>query len=232
MRVFVKRVVKVPIRVHGGGELCDHGAMATESRFRDRMKSVLRDRVLDVATELVADGGWAQVRMGDVSARVGISRQTLYNEFGSKPALAEALVARETERFLAGVERELAAHDDLAEAIAAAVEFTLRAAAGNPLLRAILTATRGGAEELLPLLTTRSAPILSASTELLLGYARDRWPDLGPPDDELELIAESMVRLTVSHIVLPTGPPERTAAQLRLLVERLLAAGAEPAPRK
>ncbi|MGQ5228634.1 helix-turn-helix domain-containing protein, partial [Streptomyces sp. yara] len=38
---------------------------------------------------------WSAVRMVDVAAAAGVSRQTLYNEFGSKDGLARALVRRE-----------------------------------------------------------------------------------------------------------------------------------------
>ena len=48
--------------------------------------------------------------MVDVAAAAGVSRQTLYNEFGSKEGLARALVRREADGYLAGVERALAAH--------------------------------------------------------------------------------------------------------------------------
>jgi AcrR family transcriptional regulator len=194
-----------------------------EPRFRDSVRSLLRERILDAATELVVEGGWAQMRMAHLSDRVGISRQTLYNEFGSKPALGEALVGRETERFLAGVAEQLRAHDDPTDGIGAAVEYTLRAAGRNPLLRAILTATRGGAQELLPLLTSRSAPILAASAALVLDHARTSWPRLAIDDEELLVLVDSIVRLTVSHVVLPAAPPERTAERISRLAGRLIA---------
>ncbi len=39
--------------------------------------------------------------MVDVAAAAGVSRQTLYNEFGSKDGLARALVRREADGYLA-----------------------------------------------------------------------------------------------------------------------------------
>ncbi len=36
-------------------------------------------------------------------ARAGFTKQTVYNELGSKPALGQAMVMRELERFLAAV---------------------------------------------------------------------------------------------------------------------------------
>lgn len=48
--------------------------------------------------------------MGRVAEQVGISRQSLYKEIGSKAALGEAVIAREAEQLLAGVIGQLRAH--------------------------------------------------------------------------------------------------------------------------
>ncbi|MEH6379323.1 helix-turn-helix domain-containing protein, partial [Streptomyces sp. KLMMK] len=68
-----------------------------------------RELLLDAAFAALRTRPWNGVRMVDVAAAAGVSRQTLYNEFGSKDGLARALVRREAETFLAGVERALAA---------------------------------------------------------------------------------------------------------------------------
>ena len=46
-----------------------------------------RDALLDAAYDVVVAGDWQSARMVDVAAAAGVSRQTLYNEFGSKDAL-------------------------------------------------------------------------------------------------------------------------------------------------
>ncbi|KWX05451.1 TetR family transcriptional regulator [Carbonactinospora thermoautotrophica] len=190
-------------------------------RFRETVRSLMRERMLDAAYELTRARGWEKVRMSDIAAAVGVSRQTVYNEFGSKPALGQALVMRETERFLLGVREQLDAHpDDLGEAVAAAVTYTLRRAADNALLKAVLTSARGGPEDLLPLLTTRSEPVLHAARAMLTATVRDRWPSLETAD--VDLAIDSVVRLTVSHIMLPLEPAEETGWRLARLVLRVL----------
>jgi AcrR family transcriptional regulator len=77
--------------------------------------------------------------MVDVAAAARVSRQTLYNEFGSKDGLARALVRRETDAYLAGVERALASGRSPVDRLAAAAEWTVRAARGNVLVHAVLT---------------------------------------------------------------------------------------------
>jgi AcrR family transcriptional regulator len=158
--------------------------------------------------------------MGDVAARAGVSRQTLYNEFGSKDGLALALGADQTEWFLARTQEVLDQHPtDPIAGIRAAVSFTLRAGADDPLLKATLSGARGSSE-LLPLLTTRAEPLLNASRRQFVTYLTEHWPELAHRD--IALVAESLIRLTVSHLVLPLAPSEIVADQLAELAARAL----------
>lgn len=180
-----------------------------------------RAALLDAAADAVLHGDWARTRMADVARAAGVSRQTLYYEFGTKDALAEALALREAERYMTGAEAAMVDHDGSpAEAIGAATEFTLREAASNPLLKAVLT-DDGGA--MLPYLTTRADGILTAVRERIAAYCSSHWPDL--PVDEVDLVADTVVRLTVSHLVLPGARPDQTATSIAHLVDRLLPSG-------
>jgi AcrR family transcriptional regulator len=192
-------------------------------RYATRARGVLREELLDAAGRLVVERGYGGMRMQDVADAVGVSRQTVYNEFGDKWALAKAIVLRENDRYLDGVDETLARHDDLYTAVAAAVTYTLETAADDPFKKAVLTGEGGG--DLLPLITTESEPLLFAAHARILRHARRRWPHLNP--GELAEIIEAVVRLTVSHIVLPTDPPETVAHRLARLVTRCLG---EPAP--
>ncbi|NED38194.1 TetR/AcrR family transcriptional regulator, partial [Streptomyces sp. SID8499] len=99
-----------------------------------------RDSLLDAAYMALARLPWPAVRMVDVAATAGVSRQTLYNEFGSKDGLARALVRREAAGFLAGIDRALAPPPaDPYERLTAAAEWTASAAQGNALVKALLT---------------------------------------------------------------------------------------------
>ncbi|MGW5029200.1 TetR/AcrR family transcriptional regulator, partial [Streptomyces albidoflavus] len=94
-------------------------------RFRETVRSLLRERLLDAAYELVAEKGFERLRMSQLAVAVGVSRQTVYNELGSKDAVGEALFQREVERCMLGIEQRLDQHrDDLRAAVAEAVEFT------------------------------------------------------------------------------------------------------------
>lgn len=191
--------------------------------FRESVRSLLREHLLDAAFAALVDRGWAKLRMTDVASAVGVSRQTVYNEFGTKTQLGEALAMREAERFLAGIGERLAEHpDDLTEAIRSAVAYTLSAAADNPLLKAVLTATRGGASELLPVVTTRSAPILVAATSVLHNYLDEHWPSIELDAEQRRVVVESVVRLVVSHLVMPLATADEVADQVAWLGQRIV----------
>lgn len=184
--------------------------------LRVRPRRLLREQALDAAQVMLVDRGWEQLTVRAVAAATGVSRPTFYKEFANKHALGEALVRRETERFLAGVAEVLGRHpDDALAGLTEAVRYTLTEAADNPLLHAVLTSTRAGDDSLLPLLTTRSGPLLEAATAALTSWFAEHFPDLD--DDAVAESADALVRLVVSHLVLPAGDPAATARRLARL---------------
>jgi len=189
--------------------------------LRMQFRRQVRESALATAHRMLVDRGWEHVTVSAVAAAVGVSRPTFYKEFAGKQALGEALVRRETDRFLSGVAAVLDEHtQDVDAAIAAAVQYTLLEAQASPLLRAVLTSTRGGDDSLLPLLTTRLAPLLSAASAALTGWFAEHFPE--HDDATVAEGVDAVVRLVVSHLVLPAAPPEQTARQLATLATRYL----------
>ena len=192
--------------------------------YRGAVRQLLRDRLLDAGRDQLGDRPWAQVTMAEIAAAAGVSRQTLYNEFGSRDEFAQALVIREGSRFLDAVEQAIDRHaDDPLAALTAALEQFLRSAEDDPFVRLLLG--DDGTGGLLPLLTTQSRPVRST------GPPRGSWRRCGPmarrPAADLAALADLLVRLAISHVAAPRQPPARTAASItRLLgpsIERMLA---------
>ncbi|MFJ6164665.1 TetR family transcriptional regulator [Micromonospora orduensis] len=193
----------------------------------DSPRQRLRDTIVDAARTRTIAAGWDAVRMGGVATTAGVSRQTVYNEFGSKAGLAEALARREVDRFVGEVRAALLAHgSDVYAGAYAAIERTLTTAAENPLVKAILTSARGGSDELLPYLTTRAEVVLTEASGALIDWAGDHLP--GADQAALAFAADTIVRLVVSHIVLPRSPIDQTATALTDLAVRLFSAAARP----
>ena len=184
----------------------------------------LRDRIVAEALRTTSADGWASVTMGRLASAVGVSRQTVYNEVGGKPALAEAMVLTELDRFLGLVTDAFDAHpDDLVTAVAVAVRGVLERARGNPLLVAVVSATHGADTELLPLLTTHAGSLLGAAKGVLLERVTAYDVGLGPR--ELEAAVDAVVRVVLSHVMQPSGDPEATAEDIAWIASRTLNRG-------
>lgn len=206
-----------------------------------------RDSLLDAAYTALARRPWSAVRMVDVAATAGVSRQTLYNEFGSKEGLARALVRREADAYLAGVEQALTGPADpgagAGERLTAAAEWTMSAARDSVLVRALLT---GSWSERLPSPTLSAVPSSAAvpaqrradgplpSPGDLVALVRDRAVSVlsgagagvgaaGSEGAEMSRTCELAVRLALSCVAAPPGK-EGVADLVRsvLAAERLV----------
>ncbi|MGB8651684.1 MAG: TetR family transcriptional regulator [Mycobacteriales bacterium] len=177
-----------------------------------------RQALLDAAYDAALAGEWERVRMADVALAAGVSRQTLYYEFGSKDALAHALALREAARWMEGADAAIVGHDGTpSEAVAAGTVWTLEEAARNPLLKAVLTDDVGG---LLPYLTTRAESLQAAARDHLAEHLSSHWPQISR--ERVQLVADTVTRLTFSHLVLPGGRPDQVAHDIAVLVDALL----------
>jgi AcrR family transcriptional regulator len=202
------------------------------SSARDRIpyslaaRELLRNTLLDAAYDELNERRWAEITMADIARAAGVSRQTLYKEFGSRDEFAQALVLREAERFLSSVREAVGAHiHEPAIALSAAFEVFLTAAAENPLIRTVVSGD--GNEGLLVLFTTHGEPLVAGAAERLTAIIQEGWPLVKRRD--AELLSEALVRLAISYAALPKGPTSMSADSVATLlgpyIERLLGGG-------
>ena len=190
----------------------------------------VRERVLDATAAITVEHGWAAVTMAKVAGMAGVSRQTVYNEYGVKAALGQAMVLRELDRFLTVVGHELDTHDDLVDAIRSTAEQTLCTARDNPLLNRVLasahqvSAGSGGEADLLPFLTTDAQPLITAAKDVI-ATRLTRFPELEMTPTELDAAVDAIVRLVLSHVMQPGGEPKTTADHLAWIAARVLHRG-------
>jgi AcrR family transcriptional regulator len=184
-----------------------------------------RERLLAAAAELTRVDGWAGVTMGKLAAEAGVSRQTVYNELGSKAELAEALVLRETDRFVEHVGVVVAAHPGRAvDGVTAAFRETLDAGRRNPLLEIALGGRPGGRDDFLPLLTSRPEAVLGRAVETVSALFPRCYPEVPLTASEWTVAVEAFVRLLLSHLVQPSGSAEHASGQMRWVIGRMLGA--------
>ncbi|MEU2826033.1 MULTISPECIES: TetR/AcrR family transcriptional regulator [unclassified Streptomyces] len=162
-----------------------------------------REALLDAALRALGNRPWHTVRMVDVAALAGVSRQTLYNEFGTKGGLATALLRQAADRYLTGVDRALTA--PAPERPAAVARWTVRAARADPLVKGLLT---GVWREGLP----RPGPGVPLPGHLL-AVARDRMEAAAHPLTPAR--CERVLRLALSYVIVPGDSvvPRRQCAE-------------------
>jgi AcrR family transcriptional regulator len=173
-------------------------------------KELLRATLFGAARDELQHRAWSEITMSDIAGAAGVSRQTLYKEFGSRDEFGQAFVIHEGERFLDGVEAAVLEHlDDPRAAVGAALETFLRTAGEDPLVRILLS--DDGTGGMLPFVTTQGMPVVQWATARLTATIEKGWPQA--PDADVKLLAESLVRLAISYITAPSDPPEKTATQ-------------------
>lgn len=197
--------------------------------YRGAVRQLLRDRLLDAGREQLGERTWAQVTMAEIATAAGVSRQTLYNEFGTRDEFAQALIIREGSRFLDAVEEAIEENaGDPLTALTAALERFLAIARDDRFVRLLLG--DDGTGGMLQLVTTQSRPVVDWASARLVQAIDAHWP--GVADRDLQDLADTLVRLAISHVAAPRQAPARTAASItRLLapsIERMLAAAGGP----
>jgi AcrR family transcriptional regulator len=186
------------------------GGMATaRTPYPQAARELLRETVFGAARDELQNRAWSEITMSDIAAAAGVSRQTLYKEFGNREELGQAFVIHEGERFLEGVDAAVREHlDDPRAAVGAALGAFLISAGQDPLVRILLS--DDGTGGMLPFVTTQGMPVVQWATARLTTTIEEGWPQA--PAKDVRLLAESLVRLAISYITAPSGSPEETAA--------------------
>lgn len=182
-------------------------------------------RVLDAAYELFGRVGIQRTSMEDVARRAGVSRQTVYRHVANRDALVEQVLQREFQRHVRHYLDAIAAAGTPADRVIDGYLTTLQAIRGNPLLR-----------ELLPVELDTLVRSMAGRAEHVLGMARlfiaqllyiERASGGIAQHVDVELVADVMVRLAVSYILLPSDvvdldDPAATREMLRRLLAPML----------
>ncbi|MCW2830320.1 MAG: TetR family transcriptional regulator [Aeromicrobium sp.] len=179
----------------------------------------VRVRLLDAAQSVIEETGWSTVTMAGIGARAGVSRQTVYNEFGTKHGLAEQLALRELQRFLAVVQDRMAGETEIVGGIRAACEGVLLLGEESLLVRSIVGAAPDQHDtDFLTILTTESGEIVEAAVAVVRQCVVDLYPPTPFSEAELVVAVEIVVRLVLSAITRPSKPPHEAAADIAWVV--------------
>jgi len=190
---------------------------ATRVPYAEAARNLLRDTVLNAVDDLVRSRGWKATTMADVATAAGVSRQTVYNEYGSRQALVEAYVAREIQNLITEVGQAVrASSDDPHAALESAFGLFLKLASDEPVVQLVVSDS-GDTSELLRLLTAAGLTLGVPQISVLITQS---WPQVDP--DDATLVADSLVRLAVSHALYPQDDPGTVAASVGRLISKFV----------
>ena len=176
--------------------------------YQEAARELLRQTVFDAARDQLGRRPWSEITMADIAGSAGVSRQTLYNEFGNRNEFGFAFVIHEAERFMDDVEAAVLEHrDEPRAAVLAALEHFLRTAGDDPLIRILLS--DDGTGGMLPFVTTQGLPVVQWATARLTAVIEEGWP--AAPGDDVKTLSESLVRLAISYVTTPGESAEDTA---------------------
>lgn len=183
-------------------------AVASRTPYPEAARKLLRETLFGAARDQLESKAWSEITMSNIAELAGVSRQTLYKEFGSRAEFAQAFVIHEGERFLDDVDAAVREHlDEPRAAVGAALQQFLRAAGEDPLVHILLS--DDGTGGMLPFVTTQGMPVVQWATARLTTTIEEGWPQAPPA--KVKLLAESLVRLAISYITAPSDAPEETA---------------------
>jgi AcrR family transcriptional regulator len=191
------------------------GVASARTPYPQAARELLRQTLFGAARDQLERRPWSEITMSDIAAAAGVSRQTLYKEFGNRSEFGLAFVIHEGEHFLDEVEAAVRQHlDDPRAAVGAALELFLRTAGKDPLIRILLS--DDGTGGMLPFVTTQGVPVVQWATARLTTVIQEGWPQAAETD--ARLLSESLVRLAISYITAPSDSPEATATAVAELL--------------
>jgi AcrR family transcriptional regulator len=178
------------------------------------------ERILDAAAELFVTRGIRRCSVEEIAERSGVGRTTVYRRFEHRNQIVQAVLARETQRFFAGILTATAGIELFEDLVVEAFLCGLDAAQSSLLTEMVRTQP-----ELRSLFTVDAEPLIGAAT----GFLVMAFGPV-PSDDErarVAAVAELLVRLAISLVVsgpggLPVGDDDASRRALHQLLDPLL----------
>lgn len=182
---------------------------------RAQPREQLRDNVLDAMRAELLTKDWSAITLADLARVAGVSRQTIYNEFGSRQGLAQAYAMRLADRLVDDVSRAIDAHvGEINAAFLDGFRAFFTASAADPLVISLLS---GAAKpDLLQIITTGSGPIITHCSDRLTAVLMNSWLRAGETD--VAVLARAIVRLAMSYVSMPPEADHDVAADLARLM--------------
>jgi AcrR family transcriptional regulator len=183
--------------------------------YAEASRALLRDSILDGMRDMLLSRDWSAITLSDVARAAGISRQTIYNEFGSRQGLAEAYALRLADRLVDHVEDAIIANvGDIYAAFLQGFRDFFADSADDPLVISLLTGSTK--PDLLLLITTDAGPIITHCSARLTATFQHSW--MRASEEDAGVLARAIVRLCMSYVSMPPEADHDVARDLARLM--------------
>ena len=183
--------------------------------YAEASRALLRDTVLDAMRDLLLQRDWSAITLAEVAGAAGVSRQTIYNEFGSRQGLAQGYALRLADRLVDAIDATIYSHvGDIYAVFLGGFRSFFADSAADPLVISLLS---GAAKpDLLQIITTDSGPIIThCSLRLTTSFMRS-W--IKASEEDAGVLARAVVRLAMSYVAMPPEADHDVAADLARLL--------------
>ena len=159
-------------------------------------------RILDAANDVFCAIGIQRSTMEDVAQRAGVSRITVYRRFATKAVLVDKLIRREIRRYFDQFRIDIEKAETAADRVVLGFVSSLGAFRRNPLIGGLMAADPNA---LVPTTIGDGGRTLATVRQFLAGQLR-REQDAGnvSGDVDVDIVAELMVRVCSSFLVIPS----------------------------
>lgn len=178
-------------------------------------------RVLDAAYDQFCRTGIRRSTMEDVAKRAGVSRITAYRRFATKDALVEQVVRREFRRYFDQFLVDIEQARTVADRVVLGFASSLQAIRRNPLIGGLMATEP---DLLVPSMINDGGRTLATVQQFVAGQLRrEQHAGNVSHDVDVERVAEVMVRLSASFLVIPSHTTDLDDdAQVRALARQFL----------
>ena len=191
--------------------MAESASSRNRSPYQNTALSLMRTGVLDAMQRLLLERKWSSITMADVSSAAGISRGTLYNEFGSRRGLARSYALRLTDSIVTGMETAVHEHTGDAHGTLRSVfrDFFNRVDM-DPLVRALRA--EDAPNDLLRLITVESQFIVDYGAEQLGDIFERSWVRANHHD--ANVLGQAIARAALSFLALPPTDVDDAATSI------------------
>ena len=182
------------------------------------------DPLLDAARACVLDVGLRRTTLADVARRAGVSRMTVYRQYGDLSAIVSSLLTTELLGLMAGCREDVADQSTARERLVAAGVLFVERLAQHPLWCKVLDLDP---ELLLPLVVDRFGSSQRAIVQAVAEEVRHGQADGSIREGEPELLATCLLLTAQSfvfsaRVIEAQHKSEHVGAELRRLLDGYL----------